>query len=151
MKQIIIGLGLAGMLGCAPLPPAVRARQDYSAYPQYKENIALYNIARILEENCNPSKWRVDEEGLFCEQEVTYNRFNYVVTEDNEIRVEWSDISKASVGNYPYTYTFFVRKDGKEKNEGFFSNSQSNRLKTRNENQADDIAQAVNIYLASRK
>ncbi|MFH1682647.1 MAG: hypothetical protein ABIA37_02510 [Candidatus Woesearchaeota archaeon] len=70
-------LGLVGLSGCAARLSQVeidaimkknapfRAKREYEQHPDWKKEIALYNIEGILKDNCR-SAYTVTEEGFSC-------------------------------------------------------------------------------------
>ena len=148
MQKILplIGLGLASLLGCAvrPVISAVRAKQDYDKYPSEKGNIALYNMARILEQMCNDNVWSVNEEGLTCMQ--SNDKYGFRVVGGELVHVNFSDIDRASAGACPQKFPAVSCVYFHEKNR-----EPAYPCIGLTYDQARDLVEAVNIYLAGRK
>ena len=91
-KKAFVAIAAAGAMSCAT--PHFQAKRDYLTYPDYKKEIALYNITGILAEKC-----RINEEGVACSRmwcshyERTYNYVAGGRTEIGSLCTQWETIS----------------------------------------------------------
>lgn len=64
MKSLFARLGVIGMIASGCINGPVYAKRDYEQYPDYRKDIALYNIKNILSNVCDSSS--ADENGFDC-------------------------------------------------------------------------------------
>ncbi len=62
-KLVILGVGI--LSGCTG---PVYAKRDYDQYPDYRREIALYNVQAILRDICDISS--ADEKGFQCQKKI---------------------------------------------------------------------------------
>ncbi len=158
LKHTIVTL--ATILSCS----TTYAKRDYDQYPEYKEEIALYNLNEIAKDRCTPESSFIKTiprcvSMNFKEDEFEYNYKGCHFWVDRPIATaSGGQTSKECTDKFSKTYTFrweditriipssytvkVCTKDQEDcTNIDIFNNEQ----------QAYDFAEALNIYRKSKK
>ncbi len=159
---LLVGLGMTTLVGCAPRPVQYATR-DYASYPQKQDQGALRNIESIFASECEDVEltkgytydYKVNEQGLQCRQKVcadyrtnTYkdslgnSRWEYVCSyyAVDELNISWNEIINPKIIHSPYDGSYILT----------FTNDKKRSFKARDKRQAEDLAEAIRIYLAKR-
>lgn len=93
-KLIASGLTYFSLLLACSSPPTTYAKRDYQAYPSYKNDIAFYNLEKILSSVCeNEPHFRIDNNGFYCFQTPVYwSSFKRVVSSQFSSQFTWDEI-----------------------------------------------------------
>ncbi len=109
MKSLFARLGVIGMIASGCINGPVYAKRDYEQYPDYRKDIALYNIKNILSNVCDSSS--ADENGFDCRKKecvsshqasntVGASTVYFMVCdryEDRDISERWAELSSAQI------------------------------------------------------
>ncbi len=160
LNQKVSILPLVALLSCS----TTYAKRDYDQYPEYKEEIALYNLREIAKDRCTPESNFIKliprcESMNFKDEEFEYNykgchswverpiatssggQTSKECTEkfSKTYTFHWEDITKIIPSSYTVKVCTKDQEDGTDID--IFSNEQ----------QAYDFAEALNIYRKSKK
>ncbi|MFH1682645.1 MAG: hypothetical protein ABIA37_02500 [Candidatus Woesearchaeota archaeon] len=154
IKIISVSLSLAGCGMAHTGTPSynvtpVRAKQDYSKYPDYKKEIALHNISNILKEVCTES--RVAENGFYCKSYgdclrwgTTYSK--YAIVSEGLGTPSRSCLDQKVLENKWFWHEFKAEVDGsrvKFKGKGFTAD---NYIEANGSQQAEELKEAIEVY-----
>ena len=149
MKKITGLLLSIGLLGCTTF----YAKRDYEQYPNYKKEIALYNITHLLEHNCQRPQADsykfscVRSECLESQQQTTANpsmgpsgSLGYSTTTictksspPHDVGMTWASLRQKNIT--------------REGNCIHYSGGTECDIQTKDERQAADLIEAFKIYL----
>ncbi|MFH1682646.1 MAG: hypothetical protein ABIA37_02505 [Candidatus Woesearchaeota archaeon] len=157
LKIGMLGLALGGCAHQQVTSPPVRAKQDYSKYPDYKKDIALYNISKILRDRKVCDFATVNEERFVCEikggcakksnfnystpvynpYSQSSNTINYSSCEEyqqfkNEVR--FSEIESIKVSDIPRCIDFLLKE------------SKKSGVCLQDKRQAEELKEAIEVY-----
>lgn len=164
LTELIIGASLLGLTGCAGLTSRhsipqfsktpVYAKNEYEQHPQFRKEIALYNIKNILSDVCDSSG--ADEQGFFCQMKGKCKDYTYSApvsnpyqqrggsirtsqcADDEKINASWNRLRYAWQKGHCVE---LITTDQQEKPED------RGRICTRDSKQAEGLKSAINWYL----
>ncbi len=162
---LLVGLGLATLAGCNKKPTQY-ATPDYHIYPARQDSVALRNIEKIFSSECWEikflegfvPKYKVDSQRLQCKQKFCsrmqffppnqgpahsrWGGYQCVAEEYRQIDVSWNEVIPPRVTQFQYPKTGYCVM--------FTNNKEKCDFKARNKRQAEDLAEAIRIYLPKR-
>ena len=142
-KKFLQGLLLAA--ACATTPP-FQAKRDYATYPDYKGDIAFYNMENILKDNCLKNSFSIGRERFYCQSTGDCLKMNPAYTYNNGLYTV-----NASCGEYAEAYANDAWKDIQSVTAKEtclkFNGEMGCDIYTRTPQQAQELAEAIMIYV----
>ncbi len=128
----------------------IRAKKDYEAYPDYRKEIALYNIKEILTDPHMCKTAQVDQNEFSCEWvECTRYTFGYS-TNHQTGQIEGSNTCSNTMHHSTSEYWRNIKSVSAEGTCLKFNSRSSCDLMAFSTSQAQDLEEAIIIYLQER-
>ncbi len=163
LKQKLSLLSLATLLGCS----TTYAKRDYDQYPEHKDEIALYNLKEIANDRCSLDSKFINtlprcESMKFDERWFEYNYkecTSYtLIPVPSYSPGQQGRMARKCTDAHTTTYTFYWKDITKIiPGEGIVKICIKDKENCtdigifKDERQADDFAEALNIYRKSKK
>ncbi len=155
MANLLVKLGIISMLSSSCAEERFYARRDYDQYPDYKKEIAEYNIMHILGQNCEildtdeNGRTIGDSKRISCRQCIEYSTGPGGCNEHGRGYIERFSIAVAAVdenGRHCVNLTGNRHCKIIKTGGGLFRDKEINLIFVRDQKEAEDLAEAIRFY-----